>query len=263
MGRPAALSLFLILLGGCATAPAIPEWTSDPARTGDNGYIVYTGSALEARSDEAQLAAEGTAIQDLANECSFAPKGARVENHFLLKTKDGYEAYAQVAVDYHTCTAAQQAVAPDEIKQLASAPFMEELKRYQDSIGASAQLAAAGDSAQNPAPAAMKDDEDFFLARQYVASQKQVVILAGPGAYAPESAQTRVFIDNVTPVIRPIRVYYEQNPRLATASTTWSTMETRVRRRYPRAFRAAVVRARRRRPVRRARRGKRRRRDED
>ena len=87
---PAALVLFA--LGGCATAPTLPDWTSEPARVVDNGYIVYTGSGLESDPNTAQFVAEGTAIQDLANECSFVPKGARVEDHFVLKVKDGFEA---------------------------------------------------------------------------------------------------------------------------------------------------------------------------
>lgn len=257
---PLPLSLLVLVLGGCATAPALPEWTSDPARTGDNGYIVYTGSGLERDPNTAQLAAEGTAIQDLANECSFAPKGARVENHFMLKTDDGYESYAQVAVDDHACQAAQQAVQPDDIKQLASAPFMDELKRYQNLVGNSSQVVNTGGAAQNPAAPAISDDTDYFLARQYVAYQKQVVILAPPGAYAAGSVQTQVYINNVTPVIRPMQAYYARNPRLASSAATWSTMETRVRQRYPRSFRTALA-GRRRKAVRRARRWKKRRRD--
>lgn len=263
-----ALVLPLILLGGCATAPRVPEWTSAPARDVDNGYIVYTGTAIESDPNQAQLAAEGTAIQDLANECSFVPKGARVENQFRLKTKDGYEAYAQVAVDFPTCVSAQQAVQPDDIKKLASAPFMDELKRYQDFVGSPTEIASAGDSPENPAaPPAVTDDADYFLARQYVAYQKQVVILAPPGAYAAGSWQTRVYVNNVTQVIRPLQVYYAKNPRLRSAPTTWSTIEARVRERHPRAFKTTYLAARgRRKPQRRAwpkkKGGRRRRRDD-
>jgi hypothetical protein len=229
----------VVVLGGCATAPSLPDWTSEPARAVDNGYIVYTGSGQEGDPNEAQLAAEGTAIQDLANECSFVPKGARVEDHFRLKTKDGFEAYARVAVDFETCESAQHAVQPDEIKKLASAPFADELKRYQDLIGAPSAVVSAGGSAQNPGePPVMANDEDYFLARQYVFYQKQVVILAPPGAYAPGSVETQVYLSRVAPVIRPMQAYYAQNPRLRSTPTTWSAVEPQVRRRYPHAFKA-------------------------
>ncbi len=240
VGRCAAPLLALaVLLGGCATAPSLPDWTSEPARVVDNGYIVYTGSGQEGDPNEAQLAAEGTAIQDLANECSFVPKGARVEDHFRLKGKDGFEAYARVAVDFQTCTDAQQTLQPEEIRKLASAPFTDELKRYQDLIGAPPVVVGVGGAAQNPgAPPVMGNDEDFFLARQYVFYQKQIVILAPPGAYAPGSFETRAYLSSVTPVIRPMQAYYARNPRLRSAPTTWSKVEPQVRQRYPRAFRA-------------------------
>jgi hypothetical protein len=242
----APLAFFLVLLAGCATAPTVPDWTTEPARSVDNGYIVYTGSGQEPDPNEAQLAAEGTAIQDLANECSFVPKGARAENHFRVKTKDGFEAYASVAVDFQTCEEAQHALQPEEIRNLASSPFMDELKRYQELIGNPSEPVSAAASAQNPgAPPAVASDVDFFYARQYVFYQKQAVIFAPPGAYAPGSVETQAYLGRVTPVIRPMQAYYAQNPRLRSAPTTWSAVEPQVRQRYPRAFKAPARRARR------------------
>lgn len=250
----AALSAFaLAVLGGCASAPALPDWTSQPARVVDNGYIVYTGSGLEGDPGAAQLAADGTAIQDLANECSFVPKGARVENQFRVKAKGGFEAYASVAVDFQTCEEAQQAVQPADIKKLASAPFTDELRRYQELIDNASEVVSAGGSAENAAPQSaqnpaappvVSNDVDFFLARQYVFYQKQVVILSPPGAYAPGSYETQVYLRNVTPVIRPMQVYYARNPRLRSTPATWSVFEPKVRRRYPRAFRTPIQRVR-------------------
>jgi len=239
--RTTSVLLLVVLLGGCATTPSIPDWTGDPARLVDNGYIVYTGSGQESDPNEAQLAAEGTAVQDLASECSFVPKGARVENHFRLKTKNGFEAYAQVAIDFQTCISAQQAVKPEDIQKLASVPFADELKRYQALIDAPPPVSPVA----NPgATTVVADDDGYFLARQYVFYQKQVVILAPPGAYAPGSAATQTYLNNVTPVMRPMQTYYAANPRLSSAGSTWSQVEPRVRRRYARAFRAPARRAR-------------------
>lgn len=245
-GRGKILFLSLLLLGGCATGPRLPAWAREPARIVDNGYIVYVGDGLEPDPNQAQFAAEGMAIQDLANECSFIPKRARVENHFMARVRGGFEAYASVAVNYDVCEEAQQTVEPQQIKALASAPFMEELKRYQEFIGNPPQPALAGGSSQDPAapPPAISDDVDFFLARQYVAVQKENVILAPPGSYAPGSLATRVYLNNVTTVIRPMRTYYVRHPRLRTAPTTWSAIEPRVRRRYPRSFKRPIRRIR-------------------
>jgi hypothetical protein len=114
---------------------------------------------------------------------------------------------------------------------------MEELKRYQDLItGPSQVLSAGGPSQGSNAPPAMADDVDFFLARQYVADQKQMVILAPAGVYAAESVQTRIYLNNVTPMVEPMRTYYARTPRLRSAPTAWSTIEPQARQRYPRAF---------------------------
>ena len=80
---------------------------------------------------------------------------------------------------------------PADIKKLASAPFADELKRYQELIGNASEVVSAGGPAENAAPnsgsnaaapPAVSNDLDFFLARQYVFNQKQVVILSPPGA---------------------------------------------------------------------------------
>jgi hypothetical protein len=236
----------VVILAGCATGPRLPEWAQEPARIVDEGYIVYLGDGLEADPNQAQFAAEGMAIQDLANECSFVPKRARIENHFMTRARGGFEAYATIAVNYDVCEEAQQTVQPAQIKALASAPFMEELKRYQEFIGNPPQQAPAGGASQGPPepPTAMADDVDFFLARQYVAVQKENVILAPPGAYAPGSYETRTYLTRVTRVIRPMQAYYARHPRLRAAPTTWSTIEPRVRRRYPAAFKGPVRRVR-------------------
>jgi len=251
--RAAIFPTLLAIFGGCASVPRLPAWTQEPARLVDNGYIVYLGEAQEFNPNQAQFAAEGMAIQDLANECSFVPKRARVENHFVADANGSFEGYATVAINYDACVQAQNAVDPAQIKALASAPFMEELKRYQDFIGTSPQLAGIGGSAQSPAPPppAVTDDVNFFFARQYVAYQKQIVILSPTYVYAPGSVAAKTYITRVTAVAKPMRAYYVQHPRLRTAPVTWSTIEPRVRQRYPRAFQRPIHRVRPYRPARR------------
>ncbi|MDE1976652.1 MAG: hypothetical protein KGI84_05270 [Elusimicrobia bacterium] len=253
----AAISLALLAaFGGCASVPRLPAWTQEPARLVDNGYIVYLGEAQEFNPNQAQFAAEGMAIQDLANECSFVPKRARVENHYVADANGSFEGYATVAINYDACVQAQNAVDPAQIKALASAPFMEELKRYQDFIGSSPQLtsfasaqnpeaSASASAAPAPAPPPVTDDVNFFFARQYVAYQKQIVILSPTYVYAPGSVAAKTYINNVTAVARPMRAYYVQHPQLRTTRTTWSTIEPRVRQRYPRAFKRPIHRVRR------------------
>ena len=96
--------IFLVV-AGCATESSdrpfsVPEWTKAPTRTVDNGYIVYIGSGEDSAKDRASFKAEGAALQDLANECSFVPKGTRLEDRFDKVEGSLHESYAKVAVEF-------------------------------------------------------------------------------------------------------------------------------------------------------------------
>lgn len=97
------LAIIFLFYCGCSSEPSRekPTWVDGPTRVVDNGYIVYIGTGEEVTDDRAQLAAEGLAIQDLANECSFIPKGTRVEDRYSEKQKNTYKAYAKVAIEVH------------------------------------------------------------------------------------------------------------------------------------------------------------------
>src|SRR5947209_3047805 len=82
--------------GGRTAADSVaPGWVHQAARTVEGGYIVYLGEVEDQAPERARFKAEAAAIQDLANECSFAPKGARVEDHFDQPTGVIHHAYAK------------------------------------------------------------------------------------------------------------------------------------------------------------------------
>src|SRR4051794_24411710 len=83
-----AACLFSCVLSACASpgtavdAQTPPPWARQPSPTVEGGYIVYVGSGEDRDGERARRKAEAQALGDLANECSFAPKGTRIEDRF-------------------------------------------------------------------------------------------------------------------------------------------------------------------------------------
>src|SRR5579885_1472991 len=190
--------LLALLLAACGSSQKNPDsdspaWVHQPTRTVDAGYIVYVGVSEDPLLDQARFKAEGQAIEDLANECSFAPKGARVEDHFehVTSTDHGlvHQAYSKVAVDFQSCEEAKSATQPDDIKKLANVAMAEEVKRYQTPVdepppealeegeGEAAQPSGGGNGGGGGAPPSrtvvvVRDEPSFFVIRQQVAYYK-------------------------------------------------------------------------------------------
>src|SRR4051794_40170297 len=105
--RLVTLCFGIFSLAGCAShAPSqdAPAWTQANSRTVDNGFIVYVGHAEAPNADRGEIKAEGVALEDLANECSFIPRGTRVENRYSAPNGEHVAlAYVQVAVELQEC----------------------------------------------------------------------------------------------------------------------------------------------------------------
>ena len=105
---------FLAFVGCSGATPAPdertgPEWVRQPVRTVDHGYVIYVGLGEDAQPDKARFKAEGAALGDLANECSFPPKGARIEDRFERVQGIVHQSYVKAAVDFQSCEEAKAA----------------------------------------------------------------------------------------------------------------------------------------------------------
>ncbi len=237
------LALTFLFYCGCSSAPERekPTWVDGPTRIVDNGYVVYIGTGEEISDNQAQLAAEGLAIQDLANECSFIPKGTRVEDRYSEKQKNTYKAYAKIAIEVSVCDEAAKLTDPNDIKNMANQPFTEELKKYEDSLQdnrdevVDAEIPAEG----SPEGGGISSSNHYFMARQYVVYQNQAVILAPAGYYAAGSPAYVTYTTNVRPVIMHVQTYAAQNPQIKASPATWSTVARQVRSEHPQSFRQA------------------------
>src|SRR4051812_5108042 len=106
--HPRTLIGFLVALPlavSCSSGPATsskdtPEWASGPTRTVDRGYIIYVGTGEDQAPERARFKAESMALQDLSNECTFAPKGARIEDYFDDTVGIVHRSRAKVAVEF-------------------------------------------------------------------------------------------------------------------------------------------------------------------
>lgn len=231
----ALLLVLMTVLSSCSSEPKQegPDWIRQPSRTIDNGYIVYVGYADDINQERARFLAEGVALEDLANECSFIPKGARIEDRYVGKKKNTYGAYVKLAIEFKDCDEAQKSLEPAAVKEHANVAFTETLKRYQD-------FAETGEMSETrageieplqtvqPTPTfAGNENVQFFAVRQYVAYQKEVVVLAPPAAYPPGAPATQAYIGAVQPASQQVATYAEAHPEMKSTTQTWSRLPDR------------------------------------
>ncbi|MBS1969728.1 MAG: hypothetical protein JSU04_05450 [Bdellovibrionales bacterium] len=224
--------LFLGLLGACASQPKVekPVWLTQPTRIVDNGYIVYVGSAEDGNAERAQFKAEGLALEDLANECSFIPKGARIEDRYSEKDKYFTKAYVKIGLEFAECEKAKHANDPATIREIANTSFTEQIRRYQDlsetgDMPDPAQYAALEvppNVEPMPSSAGMSESTHFYVVRQYVAYQKETVILSPPTMYAANSPEAQHWSAAIQPAVTQVQTYQSKNPVLETKPEAWS-----------------------------------------
>ncbi|HWU44166.1 MAG TPA: hypothetical protein VN132_12030 [Bdellovibrio sp.] len=251
--------VFSLCLVECSSTPVKqgPSWIHEPTRIVDNGYIVYVESAVAKDNDKATFKAEGLALSDLANECSFIPKGTRIEDRYFLDENSSGEnkekvAYVKLAVEFQECDLAQKTIQPDEIKKIASTSFTQQLKRYQD-YEETGEVPSRSEVAQleplqeiPPAPAqqpSWNSDIHYYAVRQYVVYQKEVVVLSPPTAYAPASPESQTFVRGISPAVTQVNTAQAQNANLKTNPTPWSRLANQPRVERPHILRSEQARS--------------------
>jgi hypothetical protein len=236
--------VLLTILSSCGSEPkkTQPDWVHESTRSVDNGYIVYIGNGVAMSNERAQFEAEGQALEDLANECSMIPKGTRLEDRYFEKTGHEYLAYVKVGVEFKDCEEMKKTVDPTEIKKLANVSFTQQLKRYQDLIE-TGEMVAAGENTEvelpseiSPAPpraSGMSENMHFYVVRQYVAYQKEVVVLSPSTAYAANSPESQRFVSSVQPVTQQLQTIETKDSQLRNQPQPWSKLADRPKLQRP------------------------------
>ena len=186
--------------------------------------------------ERAQVMAEGLALEDLANECSFIPRGTRIEDRYNENSPHNAKAYVKVAIDFQECDSAMRTQDASEIKKLGNIAFTQQLKRYQD-LSETGELEAAGTMEAIEPPQDIRaapvrephwnDSVHFYATRQYVVYQKELVVLSPPTAYAPSSPESKKFATVVAPTAAEVQHIQENTPAYRTQ--TWSHLPQRPR----------------------------------
>jgi len=226
--------------GSKKTEAETPDWTQQPSRTVDAGYIVYIGKGEDRSPGRARFKAEGMALQDLSNECSFAPKGTRIEDHAEEVIQGVTHSYAKIAIEFQDCEAARNAVTPEQIRTLANPQLASEVKRYQDAIdNPQPDETRPLEYANNNGPSGgggggggvmfIRSSSEFFIVRQQVAYSKQYVILAPAAQYPPMAVQTVTPVRGVVVANSAVRQYEIANPQVRSSSQTFSAVRSQQR----------------------------------
>ena len=144
----------------------------------------------------------------------------------------------KVAAEFETCEQAKKAVEPEAIRKIASVAFTEQLKKYQDYSETgdfdrskdSTQIEAPQQIAAAPVQAAGENSNvHFYVTRQYIAYQKQIVVLAPPTAYPPQSAASQSFVAAVGPSAAQVATTEHANPDLVKRPLAWSQVVNKPR----------------------------------
>jgi hypothetical protein len=242
------LAFLLLSCSSTPSAPPAPAWISQPARTVDGGYIVYVASSEDRSADQARFKAESQAYEDLANECSFPPKGARMEDNYLKPIGTQSEVFVKVAVDFQTCEEAKQAIQPEDIRKLANVAMTDEIKKYQNEYEKEPQDEDEEEQEQGnqpsnetqavlyaqsaPPPVYVSSPTQFYIVRQQVWYAKQDVILSPPTAYQPGTPQSTNFVNQVQAPVQKVQQYEAANPTVRSSPQTWSTTHQQAVRSY-------------------------------
>ena len=242
--------------GNTPSGDAIPLWARQATRTINNGYIIFVESDDEVSQKLAQFRSESAALNDLANECSMIPKGARIEDHFDHRVAHLFQAYTKVAVELDLCEKSKRALTPEAIRHLANATMTEQVKKYQADIGQTPELLAdaeengsddgqskpkangeaseaADDNSIAPVHAqglAVRDDEHFYVIREQLYFSKQDVILSPQDAYPLPSAEYQKFSQAVPLQTQGLVGYEAAHPTLKTSPHAWSYYRHQVMR---------------------------------
>lgn len=213
-------------------APAKPAWFGSPARFEGGGWIVFIGAGEDRTLENARFKARAFAFQNIANECTFVPKGMLVDGAgYDEEVGIIHRSYVKVAVPADRCAAARAALTPDQIRAQADPVAQADLYRYQTDYDPPESVE------RSSATAKLEGDSQFYTLRERLALSKQESVLSviDDAALTPRIAQQnraeqdyeKAHIEMVTEA----RAYsdYRLNAYAHAASAVRDTMAERAR----------------------------------
>lgn len=188
--------------------PPPPAWTRQPARALVGDELVYIGIGEDRKKENAKTKAEAYALQNLANDCSFIPKDARIQDKSFEESSGIItRIYAQASVSSTSCEKAKSATDPAQIVAMANPEFVARVSDYQTLYDPPEPEEAMPLRGATSGPSIM-DVHRLVIVRQQVALTKQDIILYEQSPDNPPQ------MDGVTAASRAVSGYEQGNSQV-------------------------------------------------
>ncbi len=211
-------------------------WTEQVGRNFEKQNIVMVSLAKAASQNTAKFNAEAQGLEDLANECSFIPKGTHLADQVVLSEQGQVTVFVKFIVAKTICENAKISIKFQEIWPLVNYGYTEQILKYHAENEKS--IVAKG-SALGPLQkvelilnsenaSIVRDDNDFFMTRQQISFLKQATLLAGRGLFPEKAFDIEKMQSVLVQKIAAAGEYEKINPALKSSSITWTMVKERI-----------------------------------
>ena len=193
-------------------------------------------SAKSNSESSAKFKAEAQALEDLANECSFVTKGTHLEDQLTKRDGDQTIVFVKLVVERTLCEEAKRSIKTQEIQRLSNFGYAEQILKNQfenenkiifksppPNAKQKVELILAAEHSS-----IIRDDGDFFMARQQIAFLKQAILLSTQGLFSQKLTESDKMHAVLAQRIQAALDYETLNPALKSSAMTWSTIKERI-----------------------------------
>ena len=200
------------------------EWVEQPARSIENQDLIFVNSAVDPARSRAEFNAVSKALEDLANECSFIPKGTHLEDRADTQNPDGFVVSVKLVIADKLCEQAKKDLIPEIIKRNANRGYAEQLQKYQLE-----NRSGFNDKRLSRREANLiHDDIEFFEMRQKIALLKTDIILPSKNHDEVGLKHSQEVLQILSEEFAATHNYEVANPTLKSSSLTWSKVQIQI-----------------------------------
>ncbi len=229
---------FLIGSSSCSTGSfwsglthSNKEWVLQPARSIEQQNLIFVSSAEAASKATAEFTAVSKALEDLANECSYVPKGTHLEDLVESQQADKVVVAVKLVVPLKICDQAKKDLLPEDLQRNANRGYAEQIQKYRlEKFTGFSQNHGKLSVESDQSPETVKesqiihDDNEFFEMRQKTALLKESIILSKKF----ETQTWQEILQILSEQFSATQTYELANPALKSSSLTWSKVQTQL-----------------------------------
>ena len=228
------------LLESCSTPSYLSfqnkNWAEQIGKSVEGQKLIFVGADISGSEENSKFKAEAKSLENLANECSFVPKGTYLADQLMTKTDGQTRVIVKLVVDMNLCEQARNSILPNDIEGLINFGYTEQIQKFQEENEKQITYSAPPPSAKqkvemilnSDSVALVRDDDDFFLVRQQAAYLKQIILMSKRGKLPTGLINFERVFGVLSEKTSAIRAYEKINPVLKSSSMTWSTVKERL-----------------------------------